>query len=228
MGTFLFEKRDVVQETDASVSYLPGGKPTQACGIDGSNLRGLFQGISQEWVRLDELVNEASFELDPFTTTKLIEEWEDAVGIPDDCFTVEGIDIEQRQRQVIAKLAGDGTVTQADFERIGAILGFDIKVFAGGELDTFDYTFPIIFKSPRARRFTMTVVINVIPGTNETFDYIFPFVFGLTTTQALECYIRKLAPSNVLVEFIYDTGAKWNNQEIAWQDTDFVKWETWG
>ena len=202
----IYPYRTIKEHTDSLASYLPGGDMFCAKWIDGTNLRGLLQGIAPSVKETYDLLNLISIELDPHKTLQLLPEWEDALGIPDDCFiSVSDLTIEQRRTQVLAKLYGVGVSTAEDFEAIGALFGFNIKVVPGVTGAGFPFVFPIQFVNAKTARFTILVLIeeNVTDG---TFPYTFPIQFGNLMLGRMRCFFEKLASVNTIVQFIFVQG----------------------
>jgi len=185
----LFERRDLEQYTNSLADYLPGGILFAAKSVDSSNFRKLLKGMAGELFRANGLLKEYSEEIIPDQTVKFIEEWESAVGIPDDCFKVAG-DIDNRRKQVLTKIASLGVQTIADFENIATIFGVAVTMLAGSESG-------IVFSSNKVARFTIVVDI-VLP---ERFTYTFPILFGDNLTVLLECLFNKIKPANCQVLF---------------------------
>lgn len=185
----LFKRRDLEQYTNSLADYLPGGILFASKSVGDSNFRKLLRGMSGELFRANGLLKEYSEEIIPDQTVKFIEEWESALGIPDDCFKVTGT-IANRRKQVLTKLAALGVQTIADFENVALVFGVTATVLAGSESG-------IIFASNKVARFT--IVINLtLP---ERFTYTFPLKFGDDVIVLLECLFKKLKPANCQVLF---------------------------
>ena len=147
----LFERRDIEEYTNSLADYLPGGCLFASRGVDSSNFRKLLRGMAGELFRSNGLLKEYSEQIIPDQTVKFIEEWEQALGIPDDCFKVTGT-IANRRKQVLTKLAALGVQTIADFVDVAAVFGVTAQVFAGSGSG-------ITFASNKVARFT--IVINL-------------------------------------------------------------------
>ena len=185
----LFNRRDIEQYTDSLADYLPGGLLFASKSVKSSNFRKLLRGMSGELFRSNGLLKTYNDEIIPDLTVKFIEEWESALGIPDDCFKVTGT-IDNRRKQVLTKLASLGVQTIEDFENVAAIFGVTATVFSGSGSG-------LTFSSNKVARFT--IVINItLP---ERFPYTFPLTFGDGTTVLLECLFNKLKPANCKVLF---------------------------
>ncbi len=162
-------------------------------------LRKLLEGLAVEIAREEGLVQTIWDEYDVETTTDLIEQWESALGIPDDCFSIDDT-IENRRQNVLTKLTSLGVSTTQEFIDLGAQLGFIIDVKAGVDSLSFPYTFPVPLSSTNPR-WTMLVEINV-EGDVAVFPYTFPFVLSQgDRVNLLICLFKKLVPANVNVVF---------------------------
>jgi uncharacterized protein YmfQ (DUF2313 family) len=185
----LFKRRDIEQYTNSLADYLPGGCLFASAHIDSSNFRKLLRGMAGELFRSNGLLKEYSEQIIPDQTVKFIEEWESALGIPDDCFMGTGT-IDIRRRDVLTKLAALGIQTIPDFESLALTFGVVAEVLAGSESG-------ITFASNKVARFTIVVNLT-LPA---RFTYTFPILFGDDTIVLLECLFSKLKPSNCQVLF---------------------------
>jgi len=132
-------------------------------------------------------------------TTLYINEWERAVGIPDSCFSGTG-SIQDRQRDVIIKLASLGIQTEGDFKELALLFGVAVDVRPASPNAVFPMTFPILFTDGAiAARFTIVVTFTVEASNN--FPLTFPFVFGSREIGILECLFRRLKPENCNIIF---------------------------
>lgn len=82
--TELFTKHSKEEHADALAAYLPDDDNFAAKGIDGKKLRQLLLGMGLRTKSAENFLETVWEELDPAITTGFIEEWEAAVGIPDD------------------------------------------------------------------------------------------------------------------------------------------------
>ncbi len=114
-------------------AYLPGGELFESAYIPGTNFNALLAGLSGELLRAENFLFLYNSQFIPDDTTVFIEEWESAVGIPDDCFSIdEGDTNEERRLNILVKLASLGVQTAADFVNLALILGFTgVEVLPG-------------------------------------------------------------------------------------------------
>lgn len=87
----------------------------------------LLQGMAVEYARVEARAADCLREIDPKQTVELLQDWEDLLGIPDEC-TPEGQTTEERQTQIAQKLAAVGGLSASYYEFIAEQLGFDINV----------------------------------------------------------------------------------------------------
>lgn len=201
----LFNTYTIDQHTDSLVAYLPGSDLFNAKNEPSSVLRRLFAGLAVEVKMAEDLMNELTSDYDINCTVDLISAWESALGIPDECFSAEG-SIENRRRDVLAKLAILGISTAKGFVDLAAMFGFKALIPSGGTYGIFKLGFPCAFYLyPQDARFTLYVFLDssTVP---EVFPFEvtkFPVPFYSSVSNIVECLFRKLAPANVDVQFRY-------------------------
>lgn len=186
--------RTAEENTQSLANQLPPGGAFGSRNVTGSNLRRFLDGLAIEVGRVNDLLALFRAETLPDETTKLLEEWESAVGIPDSCLLGTGT-IDERREHVLIKLAALGIQTAAQFEAL-AFDGFNLTVTvnSGAQFFTFPAEFPLIFfPDEQTSRFTI-----VVDHTSErdAFTYTFPFTFTTSDLTILECIFGKLKPAN--------------------------------
>lgn len=185
--------------TNSTASFMPGGRVFAAKNETDSTLRKFLSGLSLELFRIDEQMNLMSEDHDITKTTQFIEQWESAVGIPDDCFNTNGT-LTERRTQVLAKLAKMNLTTEQDFIDLAALFGVNVTIRSGKSASTFPMTFPIImFDADKEAKFTMVVEFNESTG---GFPFTFPFTFTESRTNLVRCLFNKLRPANVQIIYI--------------------------
>jgi uncharacterized protein YmfQ (DUF2313 family) len=182
--------------------HMPVGRAWSNAFNADSNIGKLIKGLAIEYYRLSVMTQKISTEMDINQTTDLITEWEESVGIPDDCFSNEE-NLERRRLQAREKLANFGGVQKVeDFERVAAVFGFTVDVRPASSTQIFPYTFPLtLYDSSRDLRHTIEVeIIGGVAG--EIFPLTFPFTFTEGGESFLRCIFEALAPANVNVIFV--------------------------
>jgi uncharacterized protein YmfQ (DUF2313 family) len=184
-------------------NYLPNGKVFFSKNILESNLRRLLYGLAGEFARMQNKIFELSEEYDLTKTIKLIEEWERALGIPDECFDNVGITIDQRRLQIIAKFSKMHLVGTQSWIELAECFGFVIRILYGKVFSTFEMEFPIIFTgTPKQSRFTMIIKFLDLDTPINVFTMKFPIPFA-EDTNLMKCLFNKLKPANVTIIWRY-------------------------
>lgn len=191
----------VAEQTELLSRHLPSGRAFGAKNVQGTVTRGILQGLASEMLRNHDLIRQFRDEVLPDETTFLIEEWESAVGIPDDCFKNVSGSIEDRRRNVLAKLVSLGVQTADDFVALAALFGITATITAGSVHGTFPFKFPMIF-FPDERAARHTILVDLQEPEPLGFPYTFPIVFQSAELALVECLFLKVKPAHVDVKFV--------------------------
>ena len=197
----MLKKRTQPQQADILAQYLRDDNLHEAKNRDESTLRKILLGLASEWLNFRNKINEVVNEYNPQKTTALIQEWEEFVGIPDDCIPVAST-IEQRRLNVLLKLAGINTTTEKQFKNVASILGYNIEVSNGVSTSTFPLTLPFLLISEASAPFTIVITL---PSSIKPSGFPLTFPFTLTSQQPaiLDCLFNKLKPANTQLFFRY-------------------------
>lgn len=194
----LFTRHTKEEHADVLADYLPNDDLWKAKKIDGKKLRQLLLGLALSAQKAEDQLETVWEELDPSTTTLFIDDWEKALGIPDDCFPGTGT-IEDRRLHVIIKLSSS-VQTAADFEALAALLGVTVTVQSGIASAKFPMIFPVLFVgSLKEARFT--IVVNFTTSVTEVFPFTFPLTFQESAISIIKCIFSKLKPANCNIIF---------------------------
>ena len=189
-------KHNIEDQTNALADYMPNGRLFEAKKINDSNYRQLLRGIGSELFTSEGYLISLNDEYLPDQTVLFIEEWEKALGIPDDCLSVSESN-DERRKNILIKLTALGVQTAEDFENLGDIFGVNVDIKAGFDVES---EFPsVYFDSVTDSRFT--IVVDFIVEAASRFPLTFPFVFGDGEIAILECLFTKLKPANCKVLF---------------------------
>ena len=190
--------RSLDEETLISSKYFPQGKVLVNLFNPLSKIFAMIKGYTEEFVRVNSLLNLLLSEFNIYSTTEMIEEWETAVGIPDGCFIRE-TSLERRRAQVIAKIKADGVQSAQDIIDVVAILGFTITITSGSVLFPFPVPFPWSFLGEE-KTVRFTVVVNFVDAVDSnTFPVEFPWSFQGSEIESVKCFIETLVPANCQV-----------------------------
>lgn len=196
----LFTVFDNPKQTEIFANYLPSDNVFAGKVCEDTTLYKFLFGFAETFRRVNDSLEITFDEYDLRETVNFIDEWESALGIPDNCFPGTG-SIAERQVDVFAKFIADGTQTEEDFIAIAALYGITITIEDGlSAFGTFDFTWDIVFQDITQARFTMIVNFS-LPSTLQ-FPLTFPIPFSDDRINKLKCLFRKLAPANVDVIFV--------------------------
>lgn len=88
----------------------------------------LIDALSKEFRRLGLKMDQLITERDPRTTVDLLLEWEDFLGLPDECLPAVASTVRDRQAAIVAKLTDIGGQNKQFFIQKAAELGYEITI----------------------------------------------------------------------------------------------------
>lgn len=88
----------------------------------------LLSGLAPEFARIHGRVLDLLRESDPRTTFEMLEDWERALGLPDNCTNTLAPTVEARRDNVVAKFIGAGGQSRAYYIAIAARMGYTITI----------------------------------------------------------------------------------------------------
>lgn len=187
------------KSTQALSDVCPIGKVFDAKNLSTSNVRKLLRGLAQEQVRYEASIFDLINQYIPNFTISYIEEWEQQLGIPDECFNTIDFTDDERRRNIIIKLAFITLVTPQDYIDLGIILQLSVIVEPFPDTSVFPLTFPVTFSGS----FFLNIFLEGVedPG----FPFTFPIIFGDPNANLYECLVLKYKQAYIGVDFIYDT-----------------------
>jgi len=181
------------------VEHLPQGKAWEAKAVDGTTLQALVSGAAKPFNTTQKNIEVLCNEFNINTTTSiLINEWEESVGLPDECLGVTS-DLQARRDAVIQRLRRTPFVTLAEMQAYVDELfpGAGIILFTGVEYYTFEYDFETIFLGEIDEKF---VIVAELPVQDPKFEYEFEYQFtGAADQTKLRCVLERVIPANVLL-----------------------------
>ena len=197
----MIESRTQQEQARVLANYLRNDNLHEAKNKEDSNLYKVLVGLAEGWLDFRENANDIIDNYNINNSLLLIEEWEKAVGIPDNVFSVAS-DIETRRKNVLLKIAGSKAETKEQFENIAQILGFNIQVEPAFQYCKFTYKFPVLLVSQGSRPFV--IVINIDKSLKPNgFPFKFTFKFSTSPANNLKLFFNKIKPSNTIIVFRY-------------------------
>lgn len=193
---------DLSLRTDVLAHYIPGGCLFEAKFIDESVLRAVLKAIARENQNIDTLLIDIMDQHSPDQTINFIDKWEEAVGIPDECFSGTG-QLSERILHVLIKLYFQQVVTKQDWITLAKLLGYDISISSPNTGKGFIYEFPLEFDT-HSKEGASTLVIDITSTADVSeFPADFPIVFGRPENEILECLFNKIKPAHVAIQYNY-------------------------
>lgn len=194
----------------AIAANLPSGRVWAPKLLRGSNLNALLRGIAPTFERMDGFVQRFVEQCIPTETEVYLEEWEDALGIPDPCIPIES-DPAKRRRNIAIKLALlAGVQTRADFQFIATLFDLVVEVNPGIDhvsiadggygLKTPVMDIPADFASVAIARCSI-VVVESVPS-NAQFPYEFPLPFATGEQLQMRCLFETLKPAHTQIVYV--------------------------
>lgn len=197
----LFKSHTLKEHTQSLADFMPNGISHASKNQEGTVHRKLLRGLAAELKRVEDTLREWMSQMDPFTTTDFIRNFEREVGIPDKCFT--GLeDIETRRKHVVVKVLALGTSTEQDFIDLAHFLGVDITISHIPEVQSFlpvDIPYNFVLGTPQSR-YILIIRGALIQGKFPPFKV--PFTPGSGVNSKIPCLFDTLKPANTV--FIYE------------------------
>lgn len=195
------EKRTQQEQARILANYLRSDKLHDAKNNKDSVLFKILMGLAIGWIDFRDNSQLIVDNYNIYNSLQLLEEWEQAVGIPDDVFNIAN-DVETRRRNILLKISGSKAETSLQFENIGKILGFDIKCETGYQYCRFPLRFPIIFTKKENLPFLIVITIDK-KYQPKTFPFTFPIEFKSDIAIILKLFFDKIKPANTKLIFRY-------------------------
>lgn len=172
--------------------------------LEGGLLGSLVEAIANEFKRIDDKIKQViKFEIYPFTTNELLEDFEKDFALPDECTSVDQT-VNERRQQLIAKITNRGGLHSGVYSTIGENLGYELETVryqnfkvgrsqVGQRLYTDAWRFYWAVKAPATNARTFKV------GESKVGEQLVSF-----SNETLECMIKKYKPAFTEVHFIYE------------------------
>lgn len=203
----LFKNRTLDDQADSLAKYLPPGELYEAKFVDNTNLRKMLRALASELMRYQTILEDTATEYDITTTQLLLNEWENALGIPKTCFNSYTYTTEQRRQHLLMMLNDLHDNSMSGLINLANKLGYNIDVEPCSIHGLFPATFPIyLFGSGRDAKFSLIIHMPA-EDANVGFQYAFPIKFIRADNRLLRCLFNRMKPANVEIFFVFDQGA---------------------
>lgn len=177
--------------------------PPVAYDITGAALSAEIEAAGAQLDAAQAITAALLIEIDPRTTTLLLDDWERVYGLPDGCSGI-GVNIEQRRANLLAKVSDTGGLSKQYFLRMAELLGYRDTSISTFVPSNCEMTCEMALTDERFR-FIWTVNLPH-QGNNHTIFRadtrcdvrVDSYIFG-----ALECQFMRLKPAQSQVIFTY-------------------------
>lgn len=174
----------------------PDGIFWEAKNIDGSNFRQLLIGLAGEIQRAQSYIQSVAEDYIPNLTNSFINDWENIVGIPDDCFTKNGISEGDqssdagRRRDILIKLSKMNLQTTQDYIDLAA--AFNTTITINNSTGGFD-------------QFNWEIVFQGATTTGWDYPWTIPdeIVWGSPFQELIRCIFDKQRPAHTLLNYSF-------------------------
>ncbi len=167
--------------------HLPDGRAWGNKVVEGSNTFALLNSCAVAFNRVQIQIQKIADEFSIPMSEDLLPEWEESVGLPDECINTLAT-LAERRENIIFRLRRVPIVTKEEFETLGtALAGVTVTVTPGTEFDV----------SPDSQSAFKLYV--TFPVSQTGFPYAFPLPFGGFQSAVVECIFNKIVPANVVV-----------------------------
>lgn len=187
--------------------HLPTGLLWDAYRTPGTNAYRLWSALSRAFDDLSASLCELVRELNPFTTERMITDWERAVGLPDVCLP-EATTLDERRAWVVWRLAKRRWTTREEWHELAALFGLTIRITPGWHVQK-----PALYAAEYPKRYDLfpklgrfRVYIDVVGANVGGYDYgirgrgyPIPYGIDLAGLDAFKCIIDRVRPANVIV-----------------------------
>lgn len=180
----IFKPPETDEESGRNLaSHMPQGRAWDKKNIADTNLNGLVRGLSANAMSVQQKIYEMAQEFDINQTSDLLEDWEESVGIPDDCVFVYS-DIEDRRNRVIQRLRNVPVVTMAEIQAYidAFFVGYTVTLQNASAATEFEYEFEFDFVGDMNNRFV--IIADISDGGD---------------IGRLRCLLRDVLPANVVI-----------------------------
>lgn len=169
-----------------------------------SNLSKLLRALAEELTRVDNRGFQLTIEVNPGRTTEMITDWEELVGLPDDCLGELAPTLPERREDVLAVLRATGGQTAQYFISLAAAAGYDITVTT---FEPFRVSQNAVGDPLYGAEWMFVWQVNSALNTIKYFKVNENAVGDPLATwgnDALECLIEKYKPAHTLVLYSYN------------------------
>lgn len=180
-----FKTPDIEGTARQLADHMPRGKVWEAKLVEDSNLHAQMHGSAKPFNMAQTRIENLATEFNINTTVQLIGEWEESVGLPDECLGLI-IDLGERRTLVKERLRHNPTVTLEEFQDYvdRFFPGSGVILVPGADFDEFEYDLEFLFLGGFNLRFILIAIVPLAAMIDET---------------QLRCILEKIMPGNTVL-----------------------------
>lgn len=177
------------------------------------------------WVRLHLRLNALIDQIFPCSTTELLPEWEDTLGLPDPC-TGPLTTLQERTTAVCGKFTARGGQSKNYFIGVAAALGYHIRIdefqpFRAGHNHAGDGDYGEEWSHVWRVDAPETTIFYFRAGASTAGDPLREW-----GSKVLECTLNRIKPAHTVLQFAYvpSGNSAWDGNASLW-DLGFTAWD---
>lgn len=198
----LYQTHTQDQQRKSIADAVPNGKLWKAKNTPGTNYYKLLFGMANSLVLIDEVFNTLAYEYNFLVTTLLIDEWEAALGIPDNAFSNKAA-LDQRRIQCLLKFGWSWT-NNKDFVDAAALLGISPVIITNKfNLDN-DQVYPLTYPFTYSSAEDPFIIIVDLPTSlvDDAYPLTYPFTYE-NGKNIIESLFIEACPAHCEMQFRY-------------------------
>lgn len=173
--------------------------------VPGSMLDAVLHSIAIELARIDAKADKVLDEADPRTSFDLLDHWFTDWGIPSACLTtLSDPTLEEKRRQLIAKILSGSSLTTQFFKDMAETLGYEAEIVTYSAFTVNDSVDKGLYGTEWNTAYSMGVKVKAI-STQRIFNTTWTVDQPLSVwgDRLFECLMRELIPAHVTAIFEY-------------------------
>ncbi|WP_334128290.1 YmfQ family protein [Sneathiella sp.] len=193
---------EIARQVNALRELLPGGLawPRERNTV----LMSLVEGLAVEFANIEERIAQLEREADPREASILIDDWEIALGLPDDCVTYAPV-FQERRAAILQRYLSTGGQSRSFFEGLAEDLGYPVTITECKPLCCGDFLVDPLGGGPAQRHYWFVTVHEprvtyARTGASNCGD----FLATLRQAEDLECLFQQLKPAHTILTFFYE------------------------
>jgi len=200
----LFKAPGKVKTTEFLNSHLPEGRVWGKKNAASSNMYRLNRSLSAGYEKLREQIEHHTFEMYVPQSTDLLPDFEESVGLPDECET-GSLSLDERRNKVINKLRRIAIITLEEMQEYvdSRFSDLEIELIPGEIFYGYAGRYPFPYWGAASTRFV--IVVKLYNTTENGYPYQYPFAYRAgSNIEKIKCVLHKIIPANVVLAFNYN------------------------